>query len=40
VVQETVGHSDIATTMRIYAHVLASGRTDAAAIMDRALDGG
>ena len=37
VVQETLGHSNIATTMGIYAHVLASGRTDAADIMDRVL---
>jgi len=39
VVQETLGHSNIATTMGIYAHVLASGRTDAADIMDRVLGG-
>jgi integrase len=39
VVQETLGHSSIATTMGIYAHVLATGRSDAADIMDRVLGG-
>jgi integrase len=38
-VSEILGHSSIATTMGIYAHILSTGRTDAAAIMDRVLGG-
>jgi integrase len=39
VLQEIAGHSNIATTMGIYTHVLTSGRTDAADKMDRILGG-
>lgn len=37
VVSEILGHSDPATTLRIYAHVLPAFRTEAAEAMDRAL---
>jgi integrase len=39
VVQEILGHSTISTTMAIYAHVLPSGRNDAADAMGRVLWG-
>jgi integrase len=38
-VMETLGHSNISTTMDIYSHVMPSLRQDAADAMDRVLDG-
>jgi integrase len=38
-VMETLGHSNISTTMDIYAHMLPSLRQEAADAMDRTLDG-
>jgi integrase len=37
VVSERLGHSNVAITLSIYAHVLPSMQKDAAAIMDRLL---
>jgi integrase len=39
VIQETLGHSTIATTMDVYAHLMPSLRQDAADAMDRVLGG-
>jgi len=38
-VMETLGHSNISTTMDIYSHVMPSLRQEAADAMDRVLDG-
>ncbi|HXH20539.1 MAG TPA: site-specific integrase [Dehalococcoidia bacterium] len=37
VVSEMLGHSDVATTLRIYAHVLEGAQEQAASAMDRLL---
>jgi integrase len=39
VVSEMLGHADVATTLRIYAHVLPNMQRDAAAVMERLLGG-
>ena len=38
-VMETLGHSNISTTMDIYSHVMPSPRQEAADAMDRVLVG-
>jgi site-specific recombinase XerD len=35
VVSEMLGHSDVATTLRIYAHVIEGAQEQATSIMDR-----
>jgi integrase len=40
VVSEMLGHADVATTLRIYAHVLPNMQRDAATVMERVLGGG
>jgi integrase len=39
VVSEMLGHADVGTTLRIYAHVLPNMRRDAADVLGRLLDG-
>ena len=39
VVSEALGHSDVTTTLRIYAHVIEGAQEQAASTMDRLLHG-
>ncbi len=39
VISEMLGHSDVTTTLRIYAHVLPTTQDQAAAAMDRRFNG-
>ena len=39
VVSEMLGHSDVATTLRIYAHVLEGAQEQATSIMEKLFNG-